>query len=72
MLQQAVERNFEIMGEAMNNILKYQNNIAVSYARKIVDTRNKLIRGYDEIKPENIWNVIIKHLPLLKIQVEKL
>ncbi|MFN0048879.1 MAG: DUF86 domain-containing protein [Cytophagales bacterium] len=71
-LQQAVERNFEIMGEAMNKILNIQNDIAISNSRKIVDTRNKIIHGYDEIEPENIWNIIVKHLPVLKMEVEKL
>ena len=51
-LQQAVERNLEIIGEAMNKILKLQPYIAINYTRKIVDTRNKIIHGYDEIEPE--------------------
>jgi uncharacterized protein with HEPN domain len=72
MLQQAVERNFEIMGEAMNNILKINPNISITNARKIVDARNKIIHGYDSIEPENIWNIIIRHLPLLKIEVDTL
>lgn len=72
MLQQAVERNFEIMGEAMNSILKLNPEIPISNARKIVDTRNKIIHGYDSIEPENIWNIVIRNLPLLKSEVENL
>ena len=71
-LQQAVERNFEIIGEAMNKILKLNPDIAISHTRKIVDTRNKIIHGYDEIEPENIWNIIINYLPTLRIEVDKL
>jgi uncharacterized protein with HEPN domain len=72
LLQQAVERNFEIMGEAMNRILKLAPDIAISHSRKIVDTRNKIVHGYDEIEPENLWNIIINYLPTLKTEVELL
>lgn len=72
LLQHAVERNFEIIGEAMSKILKLQSDIDIKHARKIVDTRNKIIHGYDEVEPENIWSIIINHLPLLKQEVEAL
>jgi uncharacterized protein with HEPN domain len=49
MLQQAVERNLEIIGEAMNNILKIDSQIRITDARRMVDTRNKLIHSYDQI-----------------------
>ena len=72
LLQQAVERNFEIMGEAMSRILKLNPEILITYKRRIVDTRNKIIHGYDEIEPQNIWNIIINYLPTLKLEVEHL
>lgn len=72
MLQQAVERNMEIIGEAVNNLLKIYPAIAITDARRIVDARNKIIHSYDEIQPYQIWNTIVNHLPLLKTEVEKL
>ena len=72
LLQQAVERNLEIIGEAMNNIVKEIPNISISNTRRIVDTRNKIINGYDEIEPENIWNIIINHLPTLDNEIKEL
>ena len=72
LLQHAVERNFEIIGEAMSRILKLQPDFNIKHARKIVDTRNKIIHGYDEIEPENIWNIIINYLPELNKEVQKL
>ncbi len=42
-LQQAVERNLEIIGEATSKILKLQPDIDIKHTRKIVDTRNKII-----------------------------
>jgi len=72
MLQQAVERNIEIIGEAVNSLLKIDLNLPLSNARKIVNTRNKLIHGYDDIENSEIWAIIIKHIPILKEEVEKL
>ncbi|MCP4457579.1 MAG: DUF86 domain-containing protein [Cytophagales bacterium] len=72
MLQQAVERNLEIIGEAMSQDLKLSPSFQVSNARRIVDARNKIIHGYDEIEPENIWSIVINHLPKLKNELTDL
>ena len=72
LLQDAVERNIITIGEAMNSLLKIYPEIEISNARKIVDARNKLTHGYDEIENLQIWNILIKHLPILKKEVEKL
>ena len=72
MLQQATERNLEIIGEAVNNLLKIYPEIAITDARRMVDARNKIIHSYDDIQPYQIWNIIINHIPLLKTEVEKL
>lgn len=65
MLQDAVERNIEIIGEATSKLLKISPNIAISNSRRIVDARNKIIHGYDEIENTQIWAIIINHLPKL-------
>ena len=44
-LRRAVERNIEIIGEAMNRILKADKDIAITNSRKIVDARNYIIHG---------------------------
>ena len=72
MLQDAVERNIEIIGEAMSNLLKLKPDFSITSARKIVNTRNKIIHGYDDIENTEIWAIIIHHLPILKDEVEKL
>ncbi|MCB9201730.1 MAG: DUF86 domain-containing protein [Flavobacteriales bacterium] len=72
MLKNAVERNLEIIGEATNKLLKIDSNIQISNARRIVDTRNKIIHGYDEIEDVNIWVIIINYIPILKSEVTKL
>ncbi len=67
--KRAIERNIEIIGEAVNRILIKDEIFQLSNARKIVDTRNRIIHGYDTISDEIIWSIVIKHLPLLKIEV---
>ena len=72
LLRRGVERNMEIMGEAMNNVLKIDPNIAITSSRKIVDTRNFIIHAYDSLKPDILWGIVINHIPLLKREVETL
>lgn len=67
-----IERNFEIIGEAMNRILKLNPDIPISSARKIVNTRNLVIHSYDSLDKEILWGIVIRHLPLLKEEVEKM
>ena len=68
--KRAVERNIEIIGEAMSRILKENNNIEISNSRKIVDVRNRIIHGYDSVSDDVIWGIVIKNLPVLQKEVE--
>ena len=69
--KRAVERNFEIIGEAMSRILHQDDSLQLSNSRKIVDTRNRIIHGYDTVSDEMLWSIIINHLPTLKQEVEQ-
>ncbi|WP_310558578.1 HepT-like ribonuclease domain-containing protein [Flavobacterium sp.] len=70
--KRAVERNIEIIGEAMSRILKEDNHIQISNSRKIVDVRNRIIHGYDSVSDDVIWGIVIKNLPVLQKEVEVL
>ncbi|MGZ3755625.1 MAG: HepT-like ribonuclease domain-containing protein [Mucilaginibacter sp.] len=70
--KRAVERNIEIIGEAVNRILKKDEGFQLSNSRKIVDNRNRIIHGYDSVSDEMIWSIVIRHLPVLKTEVETL
>lgn len=70
--KRAVERDIEIIGEAVSRLLNHDNSIELSNSRKIVDTRNRIIHGYDTVSDDIIWGIIIKHLPVLKAEIEKL
>jgi uncharacterized protein with HEPN domain len=71
-LQQAVERNLEIIGEATKRILEIDPSINISNARKIVGARNRIIHGYDGIDNAEIWNIVVNSLPLLKKEINEL
>lgn len=64
-----IERNIEIIGEAVNRILKIDAQISITHARKIVDCRNYVIHAYDSLNNEVLWAIVINHLPLLKEEV---
>ncbi|MBK9331929.1 MAG: DUF86 domain-containing protein [Ignavibacteria bacterium] len=68
--RRAVEKNIEIIGEAVSRILKVKPNIKISNTRKIVDTRNRLIHGYDTVSEEILWSIIVKNLPELEKEVK--
>jgi len=70
--KRAVERNLEIIGEAVKRILERDSNFNLTNARKIVDTRNRIIHGYDSISDDMIWSIIINHLPKLEKEVSQL
>ena len=61
--KRAVERNIEIIGEAMSRIIKEAPNIEIKQTRKIIDTRNRIIHGYDSVSEDIIWSICIKDLP---------
>lgn len=74
MLKRAVERNLEIIGEAINRILSRDSHYEkiINDARAIIGLRNQVIHAYDSISDENIWSILINHLPKLKEEVDQL
>jgi uncharacterized protein with HEPN domain len=74
MLKRAVERNLEIIGEAVNRIITRDNSFEskISNAKAIIGLRNQVIHAYDNISDENIWSILINHLPKLKLEVHSI
>lgn len=72
MLRRAVEREFEIIGEAMNRIEKIDPTIDIASKKQIIGMRNRVIHGYDKIDNEIIWGTIVRHLPTLKTEINSL
>ncbi len=67
--RRAVERELEIIGEAINKLLKINQHIFISYSRQIVDLRNKIIHSYDNVNDIVIWKIIIKDIPVLQKEI---
>jgi uncharacterized protein with HEPN domain len=70
--RRAIERNIEIIGEALSRIISKDEAINISNARKIVDTRNRIINGYDSVSDEIIWGIVTNHIPILLAEVQVL
>ncbi len=67
LLKSAVERQFEIIGEALNQLSRRQPETCrcISGYRRAIAFRNILIHGYAEIDNEVVWGVLENDLPIL-------
>jgi uncharacterized protein with HEPN domain len=70
LLRRGIERNLEIIGEAVNRIKKENSEFQIENASRIIGLRNQIIHAYDSISDENIWSIVINHVPKLKIEIE--
>lgn len=71
LLRSGVERQFEIIGEALNRLAKAEPDVAdqIRHYRRVISFRNVLIHGYDVVEDPVVWDVITNNLPALYEQV---
>ncbi|MEN6442898.1 MAG: HepT-like ribonuclease domain-containing protein [Methanoregula sp.] len=74
LLRSGVERQFEIMGEALNQAIQYDPSVAelISNSSRISSFRNRLIHGYATISDSVVWGVLETNLPVLSREVKEL
>lgn len=74
MLRSAVERQFEIIGEALNQLLKLEPSLAekITDSRRIIDFRNLLIHGYAKVSNPVVWGIIESNLPIIYREINQL
>ena len=74
MLRSAVERQFEIIGEALNQLAKVAPEIAtrIPDLSQIVAFRNLLIHGYATVDHPTVWETLQSQVPALRNCVAKL
>lgn len=74
MLCSAVERQLEIVGEALAQLARTDPATAskISEYQRIIAFRNILIHGYAEIDHRIVWNVLELKLPILRREAEAL
>ena len=74
MLRAAVERQFEIIGEAVSQLARLDEELAarITNYRRVIAFRNILIHGYSDVDDGLVWDVVETNLPLLRHEVERL
>ena len=71
-LQRAIERDLEILGEAIKSITEISPSIQISSIKNIIGLRNIIAHAYDSVEPEMIWAIIQKDIPKLSSEISKL
>jgi len=71
-LQRAIERDLEIIGEAIRKIIEIDKTIQISSAKNIIGSRNIISHAYDSVEPEMIWGIIQKNIPQLDKEIGEL
>jgi uncharacterized protein with HEPN domain len=74
LLQSGVERQFEIIGEALGQLAKVDQQLAIQITdyQKIVSFRNVLIHGYADVDDELVWDIVETRLPVLREEIGRL
>ena len=68
-LQRAIERDLEILGEAIKKITEISPVIEISSIKNIIGLRNIIAHAYDSVEPEMIWAIIQKDIPKLSNEI---
>ena len=74
MLRSAVERQFEIIGEALAQVLRLDPSLRskISDSGRIIAFRNRLIHGYSSVADDVVWGILEANLPSLRKEVAAL
>ncbi len=74
LLRSAVERHFEIIGEALNNLAKIAPELAarIPQLKAAIGLRNILIHGYRAVNDAIVWRITTEQLPALRDRVAML
>lgn len=74
LLRAGVERQFEIIGEAVNRLGRADADLAarISEHQRIIAFRNILIHAYDVVEPQVVWDIVQVNLPRLLDEVRAL
>jgi uncharacterized protein with HEPN domain len=71
-VRRAVERELEIIGEAMNRLLEEFPDTAITDSHRIVGLRNRIIHGYASVDHKLIWSIVQTHLPKLREEITQI
>lgn len=71
-LQRAIERDLEIVGEAVKKILELNPDVEISSSKNIIGLRNIISHAYDSVEPEMLWGIIQNNIPVLADEIQLL
>jgi uncharacterized protein with HEPN domain len=71
-LQRAVERELEIIGEAVKKLLEIRPDCAIAGSKKIIGLRNIISHAYDSVEPQLNWGIIQRDIPKLSDEIQEL
>lgn len=69
--RKAIERELEIIGEAVRKFIEFDFENTIENARQIIGLRNRIIHSYVSLDDADIYNIIKNHIPKLKIEIDK-
>jgi uncharacterized protein with HEPN domain len=74
LLRSAVERQMEIIGEALSQLSRLNPALArqVPDLSRIIGLRNILVHGYAQVDPARVWRIIQENLPELRATLDRL
>lgn len=74
MLRAAVEREFQIVGEALRLLRDEDTALLnrISHHSRIIGFRHMLVHGYDLIEDEDVWQTVVSDLPVLLAEIHAL
>ncbi len=72
LLTSAVERELQVIGEAVTKALKLDPTLPITEAQRIKATRNIIVHDYDGINYRILWDIVVNHLPVLKNEAESI
>ncbi|WP_024329278.1 DUF86 domain-containing protein [Thioalkalivibrio sp. ALR17-21] len=74
LMRSAVERQLEILGEALGQLEKANPEVArqIPQLRAAVDLRNLLIHGYAKIDDRIIWNTVTTDVPVMARELDSI
>jgi uncharacterized protein with HEPN domain len=73
-LRSAVERQFITIGEAIQQMLRIEPDVAnsITDCRRVVNFRNVMVHGYAQIVADTVWGVVETGLQVLHVEVRQL
>ncbi len=72
MADEYILKHLQDVLDAINRIRKKDPSFDIPNAKDIINTRNRIIHGYDSVETEFLWGLVIRHIPALKTDIERI